>query len=111
MAATISTQKLGDYFSSWQKILSALGAVVFVVSTLSIAYYKIGDNANDIENNRKEFEHRVEDQRTLNVKLSLRVKDLEDRIRQDEIDAAYNKGKNETYLQLQQQMIQQLQKK
>ena len=46
---------------------------------------------------------RFEDQRDQNTRLNAKVKELDERVRQDEINEAFHKGKTEAYLELQQQ--------
>lgn len=48
--------KIGDFFDTGWKILTALAAVIAFIVQIALAWYKIGDNATDISNLNKKME-------------------------------------------------------
>lgn len=93
MALTVN--KLGDYFNSGQKIASALGAIIFIISSITLAYYKINQTAIFQENLKTEMIHRFEDERETNNKLRTRIIELEGRVNKDEVQDAYHRGRSD----------------
>lgn len=105
-----TTVKIGNLFSTGQKILSAVVAIVLIISSFSVAYYQLKETAKNMDSFHKEFrESMIEIQKdtkhefeisseTIN-RLRTQKRELEDQVRKDEIDQAYFKGKTEAQIE------------